>query len=77
MNMNPKILMKLFSERKNVFNTHTEMYHFVLETFGQGLEQGTEIEVCIKRPDGEITAAAMTLQESDMNFFTGVKEILN
>lgn len=77
MNMNPKTLMKLFSERKNVFNTHADMYHFVLDTFGQGLEQGAEIEVCIKHPDGEKTAATMTLQESDMNFFTGVKELLN
>lgn len=77
MNMNPKLLMRLFNERKNVFNTHADMYRFVLETFGQGLEQGAEIEVCIKHPDGETAAAAMTLQESDMNFFTGVKELLS
>ncbi|MDE7224782.1 MAG: hypothetical protein K2O34_13510 [Acetatifactor sp.] len=77
MNMNPKTLIKLFNERKNVFNGHADMYRFVLETFGQGLEQGAEIEVFIRRPDGETAAATMTLQESDMNFFTGVKELLN
>lgn len=76
MNLTPKIIKILLDEKKTVFNNHPDMYRFVLNTFAKRLEKDSEIEIIVRRPNGEVDRSEMKLLEEDEKFFQGISMML-
>ena len=76
MNLKLQKLISLFNERKNFFNGHPESYRFMKDTFGKELPEGTEIQIIVKKPQGDISSTEIRLQESDKKFFDNICSIL-
>ena len=69
--------MILFNERKNFFNNHPESYQFMRKTFEKKLPVGTEIEIIVKTPEGEVSSTTMEIQEIDKKFVDSLSDILS
>ena len=77
MNLKLQKLMILFNERKNFFNNHPESYQFMRKTFEKKLPVGTEIEIIVKTPEGEVSSTTMEIQEIDKKFVDSLSDILS
>ena len=69
--------MILFNERKTFFNNHPESYQFMRKTFEKKLPVGTEIEIIVKTPEGEVSFTTMEIQEIDKKFVDSLSDILS
>ena len=77
MNLKLQKLIVLFNERRTFFNNHPESYRFMRKTFEQKLPEGTEIEVVVKTPEGEITSTKMEVLQADKKFLDSFSDILS
>ena len=77
MNLKLQKLMILFNERKTFFNNHPESYQFMRKTFEKKLPVGTEIEIIVKTPEGEVSFTTMEIQEIDKKFVDSLSDILS
>ncbi len=77
MNLKLQKLIVLFNERKNFFNNHPESYRFMRKTFEKKLAVGTEIEIIVKTPEGEVSSTTMEIQEIDKKFVDSFSDILS
>ena len=77
MNLKLQKLIVLFNERKTFFNNHPESYQFLRKTFGRKLAEGTEIEVIVRTPKGEMTSTTIEIQKADKKFMDNLSDILS
>lgn len=77
MNLKLQKLIKLFNLRKVFFNAHPDAYSYMKNTFKMRQEAGTEIRVTVSSPGGTSSSATVRLQESDMEFFDCIAELLS
>ncbi len=77
MNLKLQKLIVLFNERKTFFNNHPESYRFMRKTLEKKLAEGTEIEVTVRTPKGEITSTTIEIQKEDKKFMDSLSDILS
>lgn len=75
MNIKLQKLIAVFNERKTFFNNHPEFYRFVLKTLEEKPEEGTEIELVIRKPQGEAVSERIVLDPQDMKFMDSICEL--
>lgn len=75
MNIKLQKLIAVFNERKTFFNNHPELYRFVLKTLEEKPEEGTEIELLIRKPQGEAVSERIVLDPQDMKFMDSICEL--
>ena len=76
MNIKLQKLITLFNEKKNFFNNHPDSYRFMRETFGKKLPEGTQIQVIVTNPEGEVSSTTIEIQAPDKKFMDGISDIL-
>ncbi|MBQ2802270.1 MAG: hypothetical protein IJF07_00010 [Lachnospiraceae bacterium] len=75
--MNPAILMKLMNA-KNVFtNNHPKLEAFIKQVImgGNGIPEGTVIELTITKPGEEPISTNIRVQQSDLEMIESLKEL--
>ena len=77
MNLKLQKLITLFNERRTFFNNHPDSYRFMRETFAQKLPEGTELEIIVKVPNGEVTSTKMEVLQEDKKFLDSFSDILS
>lgn len=77
MNIKLQKLIRLFNQRKAFFNAHPDAYSYMKNTFKTRQEEGTEIQVIVNSPRGTSSSVTVRLQESDMEFFDCIAELLS
>lgn len=75
MNIKLQRLITVFNERKTFFNNHPNLYQFALKTAAEKLEEGTEIELMIRKPQGEAVSEKIVLEAQDMKFMDSICEL--
>jgi len=76
MNLKLQKLISLFNERKNFFNNHPDAYRFMTDTVGQGLPEGTEIEIMVKKPDAQPEKVKIKVDKIDKKFVDNFSDIV-
>ena len=76
MNLKLQKLISLFNERKNFFNNHPNAYRFMTDTVGQGLPEGTEIEIMVKKPDAQPEKVRIKVDKIDKKFVDNFSDIV-
>ena len=76
MNLKLQKLISLFNERKNFFNNHPNAYRFMTDTVGQGLPEGTEIEIMVKKPDAQPEKVKIKVDKIDKKFVDNFSDIV-
>lgn len=77
MNMNPGMLLKLMNA-KNVFSqNHPKFEAFIHTVFmsGNGIPEGTVIEVTVTRPGEEPITTNLRIQQSDLELLEELKNL--
>lgn len=68
--------MKILNERHQFIENHPQFYPFLKEIFGNDVENGTVIEISVKRPNTEEKRVQMEVQESEQGVFRSIQEML-
>ena len=77
MNLKLQKLITLFNERRTFFNNHPDSYKFMREIFAKKLPEGTELEIIVRTPDGEVTSTKMEVLQADKKFLDSFGDILS
>jgi len=73
--INPRFVVKALGEKKNFFGNHPTFYALIKDSLGEGLPEGTVIEIEVTKPDGKKFNETIEIQKSDASFFNAVKEL--
>lgn len=76
MNLKLQKLIGLFNERRTLFNNHPDSYRFIRDAFKNNLEEGTQIQIVIKTPQGEESSTILEIQASDKKFMDNLSDML-
>lgn len=75
--INPLTVMRMINERHSFIMNHLDFFSFLKENFGDGIAQGSIVEITVKDAEGEPKTISMEIQETDMKFFDTVKDLIN
>ena len=75
--INPMTVMKMLNERKSFISNHPHFFNYFISTFGNGINEDTEIELSIKRPGEEKTSSRIKIKKSDLKLFKELQELIN
>lgn len=75
MNMNPAAIMKMMNAKNKFENNHPKFVAFLKLIMEKGIEEGTVIEISLKKPGEEPIVANMKVQQSDLDLVQELKEI--
>lgn len=73
--MNPTAMIKLMSAKNEFMRNHPKFMAFFKCVTGSELEEGTVIEIMVKRPGEEPLTANLKVKKSDLELFEGLKEM--
>ncbi len=77
MNMNPGMLLKLLNAKNTFVQNHPKFDAFLRTVFmnGNGIPEGTVIEITVTRPGEEPVAANLRVQRSDLELLEELKNL--
>lgn len=76
MNMNPGMIMKLMSLKNTFTKTHPKFEAFVKTVLlGNGITEGTVIEVTVTKPGEEPVTTNLKVQQSDLELVEELKNL--
>jgi len=75
--ISPIKLIKMLNEKHTLTRNHPELFPFLKEAFGSNISEGTEIEIRVKKPGQDEAATAIEVQESEIQLFKKVSDIVN
>ncbi len=78
MNMNPAILMKLMKAKEDFTKHHPKFSAFFTAMFlsGNGIPEGTVVEITVTKPGEEPVSTNMRVQQSDLELAAELKNLM-
>ncbi len=73
---NPASIMKIMSAKNKFTNNHPKFEAFVRDVVGQGIEEGTIIEITVQKPEREPVTTNLKVQQSDLELMEELKELV-
>lgn len=74
--INPTLVLKILGERKEFVQNHPDFIAFILENFKNCNDEGTEIEVKIKRKNEVEQLGCLHIKKSDEKIMQDIKVLL-
>ena len=75
MNMNPAALIKIMGAKNKFTKNHPKFVSFLKAVFSRPIEEGTIIEVTLKRPGEEAITANIKVLQEDLDLIADLKDI--
>lgn len=75
--MNPAAMIKLMNSKNEFIKNHPKFMAFFKCAAAKGIEEGTVIEIIVRKPGEEPLAANLKVQQSDLELFQGLKDMIN
>lgn len=72
--MNPADMMKIMNAKNKFEANHPKFFAFIKAVFSRPIEEGTIIEISVKRPGEEAITTNLKVQQSDLEL---VQELQN
>ncbi len=78
MNMNPAVLMKLMKAKEEFARQHPKFSAFLNAMFmsGNGIPEGTILEITVKKPGEEPVSTNMRVTKSDLDLAAELKNFM-
>lgn len=73
--MNPASMMKVMGALKKFQSNHPKFFAFLNAAFGNGVEEGTIIEMTVTKPGCEPITTNIKVQQSDIELFNEIKSM--
>ena len=75
--VNPGMMMKLMSAKNTFVKNHPKFEAFVKAVFlnGNGIPEGTIIEITVTKPGEQPIATNLKVQQSDLELVEGLKNL--
>lgn len=73
--MNPAAIMKLMAAKSKFDKNHPKFGAFLKAAFGGGIEEGTVMELTVKKPNGEELTTNIKVQQSDLELLEELKSL--
>ncbi len=73
--MNPAVIMKMMNLKNKFEGNHPKFVSFLKFIIERGVEEGTIIEITVKKPNQEPVVGNMKIMASDMELLQELKEI--
>lgn len=74
--MNPAMIMKLLSAKKQLETNHPKFMAFIRTAFSKPIEQDTIFEITMTRPGEAPITTNLKVLESDLELFKAMSEII-
>lgn len=74
--LNPASLIKLAEAKKRFVQNHPKFPAFCKAVYARGMEEGTIIEITVKKPGDKDMAANFKIQETDLELLGELRELL-
>jgi hypothetical protein len=74
--INPLTLLKIINERHAFIMNHAELLPFIIDNFGEQIEEGTIMKFEVITPDGKSSPLELEIQDSDMPFFKSIADLM-
>ena len=75
MAMNPASLMKMMTMKAKFEKNHPKFIAFLQTVFSRQIEEGTIIEITVKRPGEDAVTANISVTEDDIEMFNEMKTL--
>ena len=73
MAMNPASLMKMMTMKAKFEKNHPKFIAFIQAVFSRPIEEGTVIEITVKRPGEDAVTANISVTKDDIEMFNEMK----
>ncbi len=73
--LNPASIMKLANAKNKFSANHPKVVKFLNAVYAKGIEEGTVIEITVKKPGQEAMAANFKVQQSDLELINELQHI--
>lgn len=73
--MNPASMMKIMAAKAKFDKNHPKFGAFLKAAFGGGIEEGTILELTVKKPGGEELTTNLKVQQSDLELLEELKSL--
>lgn len=73
--MNPASIMKIINAKNKFTANHPKFIAFFNAVFARGIEEGTIIEITVKKPGQEALTSNIKVQQSDLELLQELKEM--
>lgn len=73
--MNPASIMKIMNAKNKFAANHPKFIAFFNAVFTKGIEEGTIIEITVKKPGQEALTSNIKVLQSDLELLQELKEI--
>lgn len=73
--VNPMTLMKIMNAKNKFAENHPKFVAFLNMAFSRGMEEGTILEITLKRPGEEPVTSNLKVTQSDLELFQELKEL--
>lgn len=74
--MNPTSIMKIMGAKAQFDNNHPKFSAFMKALFSKEIEEGTIIEITVKRPGEDEMTSNIKVQQTDLELMQELKELL-
>ena len=74
--MNPKAMLKFKNIPKEFERNHPKVAAYLRDTFRDGVEAGTEIELHITKPGDKTSMAKIKVTEADVSYLNDLRECI-
>ena len=75
MNMNPSSIMKMMGMKNKFEKNHPKFVAFLSYIMSNGIQEGTVIEISVKKPNQEPVVANMRVLQDDLDLIQEMKEL--
>ncbi len=75
MAMNPASLMKMMNMKAKFEKNHPKFIAFLQTVFSRQIEEGTIIEITVKRPGEDAVTANISVTKDDIEMFNEMKTL--
>lgn len=73
--LNPASMIKIMNAKNEFNRNHPKFTAFLKAVFSKGIEEGTVIEIMVKKPGEEEMTANIRIQQSDLELMQELREI--
>lgn len=73
--MNPASMMKIMGAMNTFKSNHPKFVNFIQVAFGNGIEEGTIIEISVTKPGEEKITSNIRVLQSDLDLLNSLKDI--
>lgn len=73
--MNPASIMKIMSAKNKFTGNHPKFAAFLKAVLSRGIEEGTIIEITVKRPGEEALTSNIKVQQSDLELLEELRAL--